>query len=91
MMRPATVHALAQAIRHGRGLLATLEKWLAATPPEQVAGELAIALAAARGALWELNTTLGRPRSSTAPAPASRPNTDRPAAQAARSSRPDGL
>jgi hypothetical protein len=84
------VHALAQAIRHTRGLLATGAQWLEATPPEAVAGELAAAIAAARGALWELNTTLGRPGSSTPSAPKCTPVNDRPADLAARSSRPSG-
>jgi hypothetical protein len=48
-MRPDTVHALAQWVRHTRGVLTTTEKWLARTPPAAVAGELAAVLAVVRG------------------------------------------
>jgi hypothetical protein len=75
-VRPATVHALAQAIRHARGLVATLDKWLAATPPAAVADELTLAVGVLRDALGHSSTALGRPRSSTAPAPGA--STDHP-------------
>ena len=66
-MRPATVHALAQGIRHTHGLLATLEKWIAATPAEdwppcdpKVAAELVGLLAALRPVLVDCNALLAR-------------------------------
>jgi len=87
-MRPATVHALAQAIRHTRGLLATLEKWIAATPPELLARELATAIGELRSDLVALNSALAQ---TTAPRPTTvRKHNDRPAALAARSDGPTG-
>ena len=76
-MRPPTVHALAQGIRHTRGLLATLDKWIATTPPEQVATELTAAIGVIRGALQTGNTVLSRSRSSTAPDADDRPRSAR--------------
>ena len=80
-MRPHTVHALAQMIRHTRGLLTTVEKFIANTPPEALHEEIGHVLFQARGALTELTTTLGTPRPPAAPVPAPSTNTsDRPAA-----------
>jgi len=89
-MRPQTVHALAQLVRHTRGCVTTLEKWVAATPPEAFATEAAEAIALVRVALTEMNTTLGTSRPSAAPLPGSRTVPDRPAVLAARCSVPDG-
>jgi hypothetical protein len=83
------VHAVAQAIRHTRGLVTTLAQWLEATPPDEVGPALVAGIAAIRAALSEWNLTLGGPRSTTAPAP-SAPINDRPAVLAARSARPSG-
>ena len=82
-MRPATVHAGAQVVRHTRGVLTTLEKWLAATPPEAVHEEAGALLWILRGALTDMMTTLGAPRPPAAPPPASPITSDRPAAPAA--------
>jgi len=87
-MRPATVHALAQFLRHSRGCITTVEKWVATTPPEVLAEECAEVIFLVRGALADLNTTLGTSRSPTAPVPAPPATTaDRPAPTAARLSR----
>jgi hypothetical protein len=78
-MRPDTVHAVAQLIRHTRGLLTTIEKWVAATPPEELPGEVEAVnewISLLRGALTELSTTLGSPRPSAAPSSA--PTMDQP-------------
>jgi len=74
------VHAVAQLVRHSRGLVTTLEKWVAATPPEALPGEVADVLWLVRGALTDLTTTLGTPRPVAAPVPAPSVTTDRPAA-----------
>ena len=89
-MRHDTVHAAAQMVRHTRGLLTTIEKWVARTPPEVLAAEATEVLALVRGALTEMNTTLGTTPADAAPVPApARPISDRPADQAARSSSPE--
>jgi hypothetical protein len=89
-MTPDTVHAIAQWIRHSRGLLTTLEKWLARTPPEAQAQELAEMIAVARGAFAQIEMRLGSPRPSAAPSSAPAHATgDRPAEMAARSSSRD--
>ena len=87
-MRPHTVHAVAQLVRHTRGLLTTIEKWVAATPPEALAAEIGEVLWLVRGALTDLTTTLGTPRPPAAPVPAPSATTDRPAAPAAARSSP---
>jgi hypothetical protein len=69
-MRPATVHALAQLLRHTRGCVTTIEKWVGATPPAVLAEECAEVIFLVRGILADVNTTLGTPRSPTAPVPA---------------------
>jgi hypothetical protein len=79
-VRPHTVHALAQFIRHTRGLLTTVEKWIANTPPEALHEEIGQVLFVARGTLNDLSTTLGTPRPPAAPVPAPSPTSDRPAA-----------
>ena len=93
-MRPQTVHCVAQLVRHSRGCITTLEKWVATTPPDVFAAECAEVIFLIRGGLTDLerivqhlDTTLAQPRSSTAPAPAPTP-ADRPAVLAARSSAP---
>jgi len=53
------VHALAQLVRHSRGLVTTVEKWVANTPPEALPGEVAEVLWVMRGALTDLTTTIG--------------------------------
>jgi hypothetical protein len=58
-MRPDTVHAGAQFIRHTRGYLNAIEKWVAHTPPERVAAEVAELLQLARSSLTSLETQLG--------------------------------
>jgi len=63
-MRPATVHMLAQLLRHTRGCVTTIEKWVAQTPPDVLPGECAEVIYLVRGALADVNTTLG-----TAPVP----------------------
>jgi hypothetical protein len=63
-MRPATVHALAQFLRHTRGCVTTIEKWVAQTPPEVLAAECDEVIFLVRGVLADVNTTL-----STAPVP----------------------
>jgi len=81
-MRPDTIHAAAQLVRHTRGLLTTIEKWIAKTPPEALPGEIAAVVALVRDALTAMNMTLGTPRpdvAAPAPAPA-RGTGDRPAA-----------
>ena len=57
-MRPATVHCVAQLVRHSRGLLTTIEKWVAATPPDQLHEEAAQLLGLMRGSLTDVITTL---------------------------------
>jgi hypothetical protein len=82
-MRPATVHCVAQLVRHSRGLVTTLEKWVAATPPEVIHEEAAEVIWLVRGALTDVITTLGTPRPSAVPPPAPPTTADRPAAPAA--------
>jgi hypothetical protein len=82
-MRPATVHAVAQLVRHSRGLLTTLEKWVAATPPEALREEIDDVLWVARGALTAIITTIETPRPPAAPPRTVPVSTDRPAAPAA--------
>ena len=79
-MRPATVHAFAQLIRHTRGLLTTIEKWVGATPPDALAGEILAVVEGVRHALTDLNTALGTSRPDAAPLPTSPVTADRPAA-----------
>jgi hypothetical protein len=79
-VRPHTVHALAQFIRHTRGLLTTVEKFAANTPPEALHAEIGEVIFSLRGALNDLSTTLGTPRPPAAPVPAPSPTSDRPAA-----------
>jgi hypothetical protein len=69
-LRPDTVHALAQFIRHARAGLTTAEKFLAHTTPETLHEELGHVIFVARGALNELTTTLGSAPASAAPGPA---------------------
>jgi hypothetical protein len=82
-MRPATVHAVAQLVRHSRGLLTTVEKWIAATPPEALPEEAEQLVWIARGALTMVITTLEEPRPPAAPPRAVPVSPDRPAASAA--------
>ena len=56
-MRPDTIHAAAQLVRHTRGLLTTIEKWIAKTPPEALPGEIAAVVALVRDALTAMNMT----------------------------------
>ena len=78
-MRPHTVHAGAQLVRHTRGLLTTIEKWAANTPPADLHWELTELLRVMRDGLIEMNTALGGPRPSAAPTPAPGAQPDRPA------------
>jgi hypothetical protein len=79
-MTPDTVHAAAQMVRHSRGLLTTIEKWVAKTPPDVLATEVADLIALVRGALTDINTTLGTTPAPAAPVSApARPTGDRPA------------
>lgn len=71
---PTTVYALAQWIRHTRGCLTTAEKWVAQTPPDQVAAEALEVIGLARHALTEIETILRTSRSSTAPFSTSTPD-----------------
>jgi len=89
-MRPHTVYALGQLIRHTRGCVTTIEKWVENTPPEAFGEECDEVIWTLRKMLTNLSTTLGTVPSAPVPAP---PTTtiDRPAVQAARSSvPPDG-
>jgi len=61
-MRPATLHALAQLLRHTRGCVTTIEKWVAQTPPERLGEECGEVIFLVRGFLADVQTTL-----STAP------------------------
>jgi hypothetical protein len=79
---PSTVYAVAQWIRHTRGCLTTAEKWVAETPPDQLADECREVIRLGRLVLSELETVLRTSRSSTAPSSPSQ--YDRPA-NAARS------
>jgi hypothetical protein len=80
-MRPATVHALAQLIRHLRGCVTTVEKWIAQTPPEAMQNETAAVIFLVRGALTDVMLGLSR---LPAPEPAPTTTADRPAELAAR-------
>jgi hypothetical protein len=82
-MRPATVHAVAQLVRHSRGLVTTIEKWVAATPPEALREEIDEVLWVARGALAAMITTIEVPRPPAAPPQPVPMSADRPAAAAA--------
>jgi len=77
-MRPDTVHAMAQLVRHSRGLVTTVEKWIAHTPPEVVQSEIDEVIAFVRDALTQTNNSLGTPRPA-APSPAPVTRGDRPA------------
>jgi len=63
-MRAPTVHMLAQLLRHGRGCVTTIEKWVAQTPPDVLAEECGEVIFLVRGVLADVNTTLA-----TAPVP----------------------
>lgn len=75
--RPATDHALAQLIRHTRGCVTTIEKWIASTPSDQLVVESAEVIRLLRGRLTDLETCISTSRSSTAPSSTS--THDRPA------------
>jgi hypothetical protein len=77
-MRPDTVHAVAQFIRHTRGYLNAIEKWIAHTPPERVAEESAQVLQLARLHLTELETRLGHLPVNNRTGASLRSQTDRP-------------
>ena len=68
-MLPSTIHGEAQLIRHTRGWLTSLEKWVAQTPPDQLAAEITDAIAEARLVLTALNTALSMSRPPAAPVP----------------------
>jgi hypothetical protein len=53
-VRPATVHAAAQLVRHTRGILTAIEKWAAATPPEMLHDEADEVIELLHGALTEV-------------------------------------
>jgi len=89
-MRPQTVHFVLQAVRHTRGLVTTIEKWVAQTPADVFASECEEVIRVVRSALQEIHTTVGTSRSSTAPMPPTTTPADRPAVVAARSSVPRG-
>lgn len=48
-MQPATIHLLAQLIRHGRGICTAIDKWATAQPPSATTREIREATAAWRG------------------------------------------
>ena len=77
-MRPATVHFIAQLIRHTRGSVTSFEKWIAQTPPEYVVQESVEAIHRVRGVLIALETALVRAPVNDRAVPAP-PTTDRPA------------
>jgi hypothetical protein len=58
-MRPHTVHALAQLLRHTRGIVTTIEKWAWNTRPDEFASEIREAIFLVRGALADMNNTIG--------------------------------
>lgn len=66
-MRPATVHLIAQLIRHGRGICTAVEKWGRATPSEALAGEAGHLVAFARAALTRMESGVSLPRPEAAP------------------------
>ena len=68
-MLPTTIHGEAQLIRHARGWLTSLEKWVAQTPPDQLGAEITDAISQARRVLTELDTALSLSRPSAAPVP----------------------
>lgn len=66
-MRPATIHAAAQLVRHTRGFLTVMEKWVAATPPELLHEEIAQVIWLVRGGLASVNDTVGTSQPPAAP------------------------
>jgi len=84
-VRAATVHLIAQLIRHQRGFLTTVEKWIGQTPPEAVHEESREAIFRMRGVLIALEEALVHAPVNDRTVTAST-TTDRPAPPAARSS-----
>ena len=83
-MRPATIHLVAQLIRHLRGVVTTVEKFVAQTPPEVIVTESTEAIYRVRGVLMALEDALVHAPVSDRTVTASTP--DRPAPEAVRSS-----
>lgn len=65
-MRPATVHLLAQVIRHGRGICTAIEKWARAVPDDARGTDAIGIVAVGRVALAAVEDALITPRPETA-------------------------
>lgn len=84
-MLPPTVHVLAQLLRFARGTLTEFEKWVAQTPPDQLAAEAAAAVRMARHQLTKFETQLSAAPMTRSSAARTTPTPDRPALEVIRS------